>query len=68
MINISIIGLGSMGQNHLRVISELKNTRINFLYDKNIKKVKHTDLDKYGYNKNKIKKQNFKKLNAEHKL
>lgn len=40
MINISIIGLGSMGQNHLRVISELKNTRINFLHDKNIKKVK----------------------------
>ena len=28
----------------------------------------NTELDKYGYNKNKIKKQNFKKLNAEHKL
>jgi predicted dehydrogenase len=40
MINISIIGLGLMGQNHLRVISEFKDVKINYLYDKNLKKIK----------------------------
>ena len=49
MINISIIGLGSMGQNHLRVISELKNVNLKFLYDKDKKKIKKLS-EKYGVN------------------
>jgi predicted dehydrogenase len=39
MINISIIGLGTMGQNHLRVLSEFKDVKLKFLYDINKKKI-----------------------------
>ena len=40
MINISIIGLGFMGQNHLRVLSELQDFKIDYLFDRNTKKAK----------------------------
>ncbi len=58
MINISIIGLGFMGQNHLRVLSEIQNIKIDYLFDKNIKKAK--DLSKkynikYTNNLNNVK-------------
>lgn len=38
LIRIGLIGLGTMGQNHLRVLSILKNVQLAFLYD--------TDADK----------------------
>lgn len=44
MIDISIIGLGSMGQNHLRALSELKNVNVKFLYDYDYNKVKRLTL------------------------
>lgn len=58
MIKISIIGLGFMGQNHLRVLSEIQDFKIDYLIDKNIKKVK--DLSKkydtkYTNNLSKVK-------------
>ena len=34
MIKISVVGLGFMGQNHLRVLSEIKNIEIDYLFDK----------------------------------
>lgn len=36
ILNIGIIGLGFMGQNHLRILSILKNVNIKFVYDKNL--------------------------------
>jgi predicted dehydrogenase len=58
MIKISIIGLGFMGQNHLRVLSEIQDFKIDYLFDKNIKKAK--DLSKkyntkYTNNLSKVK-------------
>lgn len=40
MINISIVGLGFMGENHLRVLSELKGVNVDYIYDLNISRVK----------------------------
>lgn len=40
MIKISIVGLGFMGQNHLRVLSEIADFKIDYLFDKNKNKVK----------------------------
>ena len=40
MIRISIVGLGFMGQNHLRVLSEIKNVKIDYIFDKNKNKAK----------------------------
>lgn len=40
MINISILGLGFMGQNHLRVLSETQAFKIDYLFDKNLEKAK----------------------------
>lgn len=40
MIKISIVGLGFMGQNHLRVLSEIGNFKIDYLFDKNKNKAK----------------------------
>lgn len=35
-IRIALFGIGKMGQNHLRILSMLKNVEIAFLYDTNI--------------------------------
>jgi predicted dehydrogenase len=40
MINLSIIGLGSMGLNHLRVLSKNKEVNIKYIVDKDFKKIK----------------------------
>ena len=40
MIKISIVGLGFMGQNHLRVLSEIADFKIDYLFDKNKNKAK----------------------------
>lgn len=40
MINLSIIGLGAMGQNHLRVVSKLKEVNVKYIVDKDLKKIK----------------------------
>ena len=40
MIKISVLGLGFMGQNHLRVLSEIRNVKIDYLYDKNASRLK----------------------------
>ena len=39
-VKIGLIGLGRMGQNHLRVLSMLKNVEINFVFDVNIQLAK----------------------------
>ena len=38
MVNIGIIGLGAMGQNHLRNINLIRNANLVFLYDYDIEK------------------------------
>lgn len=38
-MKISIIGLGAMGENHLRVLSEMKKAQIDYIYDKDQKKL-----------------------------
>ncbi len=58
MINISIVGLGFMGQNHLRVLSEIQNFKVDYLFDKNIKKAKELSNQyntKHALNLNQIK-------------
>ena len=40
MIKVGLIGLGNMGSTHLRVLSILKDVKINFIFDKNIKIMK----------------------------
>lgn len=40
MIKISVVGLGFMGQNHLRVLSEIGQYKIDYIFDKDKKKVK----------------------------
>lgn len=46
-VKIGLIGLGNMGQNHLRVLSMLKNVDLRFIFDTDI--VKATELSKqYG--------------------
>ena len=35
-ISIGLIGLGKMGQNHLRILSMLKNVDLKFIYDKSV--------------------------------
>ena len=58
MINISIVGLGFMGQNHLRVLSEVQYFKVDYLFDKNIKKAKELSKQyntKYTKNLNIIK-------------
>lgn len=40
MINLSIIGLGHMGQNHLRVLSKNKDVNIKYIVDRDLKKIK----------------------------
>jgi predicted dehydrogenase len=37
IIKVGLIGLGSMGQNHLRILSMLKNVELVFIYDTNQK-------------------------------
>lgn len=32
-LKVGLIGLGNMGQNHLRVLSMLKSVEISFIYD-----------------------------------
>jgi len=49
MINLSIVGLGAMGQNHLRVLSRIKDVNIKYIVDKDLQKIK--DLGK-KYNLN----------------
>ena len=39
-MGVSIIGLGAMGQNHLRVLSQLKGINIDYIYDSNINRIK----------------------------
>lgn len=39
-VKISIIGLGNMGLNHLRLLSQFKNVKIPYIYDKNFQKTK----------------------------
>ena len=39
-MGVSIIGLGVMGQNHLRVLSQLKGINIDYIYDLNISRIK----------------------------
>ena len=43
-ISISILGLGKMGENHLRVLNLMKNVDIKFIYDENIERL--NDLSK----------------------
>ena len=38
-ISISILGLGKMGENHLRVLSLMKDVEIKFIYDQNKKRL-----------------------------
>ena len=38
IIRVGILGLGAMGQNHLRVLSILKNVDLAFVYDTNLSK------------------------------
>ena len=39
-ISISILGLGKMGENHLRVLSLMKDVEIKFIYDQDKKRLK----------------------------
>ena len=41
MIKVGLVGLGTMGSTHLRVLSILKNVKIYFVFDKDVKKMKH---------------------------
>ena len=41
MIKVGLIGLGTMGSTHLRVLSILKNIKIDFVFDKDIRNMKH---------------------------
>ena len=38
IITIGLIGLGRMGQNHLRVLSMLKNVEVIFIFDTDLQK------------------------------
>ena len=40
LTKITIIGVGQMGFNHLRVLSNLKGIHINSIYDKNISRIR----------------------------
>jgi predicted dehydrogenase len=40
LVKVGLIGLGRMGQNHLRVLSMLKNVEIVFIYDIDLEKAK----------------------------
>ena len=40
LIKITIIGVGQMGYNHLRVLSNLKGIYINSIYDKDINRIR----------------------------
>ena len=48
-ISISILGLGKMGENHLRVLSLMKDVEIKFIYDQDKKRL--NELSK-SYNVN----------------
>lgn len=43
-VKIGLIGLGRMGQNHLRVLSLLKNVEIGFVLDSNVEMAKNVGL------------------------
>ena len=52
-LSVSILGIGSMGLNHLRILSEMKNIRINYIYDQNITKLKeYANFYKVKFTKN----------------
>ena len=52
-IKISIIGIGSIGSNHLRVLSEMKDIKIDYIFDSNINKVKKlSKIYKVNFTKN----------------
>lgn len=36
IIKIALFGIGKMGQNHLRILSMLKDVEVAFLYDVNL--------------------------------
>ena len=38
-ISVSILGLGKMGENHLRVLSLMKDVEIKFIYDNSKKRL-----------------------------
>ena len=40
LLKITIIGVGQMGYNHLRVLSNLKGVYVNNIYDKNTNRLK----------------------------
>jgi predicted dehydrogenase len=40
-IKIGLIGLGNMGKNHLRILSNLKGAKLNFISDRNLERAKN---------------------------
>jgi len=52
-IKISIIGIGTIGSNHLRVLSEMKDVKIDYIFDKNVNRVKKlSKIYKINFTKN----------------
>lgn len=47
IVKVGIIGLGRMGQNHLRVLSMLKNVELGFIFDINVEVAKQLGIT-YG--------------------
>ena len=48
-VSVSILGLGRMGENHLRILSLMKNVEIKYIFDENTERLKHLSKT-YGVN------------------
>ena len=40
-VSVSIIGLGKMGENHLRILNLMKNVEIKFIFDESVERLRH---------------------------